>query len=84
MIKKNDNVRVLSGSDKGKKGKVLRVLRDEHKVIVEGINMKKRHLRKRGSSQPGQIIEIAAPLHISNVCLVDAPAKKAKVSKKTA
>ena len=78
MIKKNDNVIVIAGSDKGKKGKVVSVLAAENKVIVEGINIKKRHKKSRSSKEPGQIIEVAAPIHISNVKLADAPKKKAK------
>jgi large subunit ribosomal protein L24 len=77
MIKKNDNVIVLTGSDKGKKGKVTKVLRAEDKVIVEGVNIKKRHQKSNKKGQPGQILEVAAPIHISNVRLADAP-KKAK------
>lgn len=79
MIKKNDNVIVLTGSDKGKKGKVTQVLRAEDKVIVEGVNVKKRHQKSNKKGQPGQILEVSAPIHISNVRLADAP-KKAKKS----
>lgn len=79
MIKKNDNVIVIAGSDKGKKGKVTQVLRAENKVIVEGVNVKKRHQKSNKKGQPGQIIELVAPIHISNVKLADAP-KKAKKS----
>ena len=81
MIKKNDNVIVITGSDKGKKGKVLRVLSAESKVIVEGIAIKKRHTKAKGTKQPGQIIEIPAAIHISNVKLADAPKKTAKAKK---
>lgn len=79
MIKKNDNVIVIAGSDKGKKGKVTQVLRAENKVIVEGVNVKKRHQKSNKKGQPGQIIELSAPIHISNVKLADTP-KKAKKS----
>jgi large subunit ribosomal protein L24 len=81
MIKKNDNVIVLTGGDKGKKGKVLTVLASESKVIVEGVNIKKRH-EKKSKNQPGQIIEVPSPIHISNVKLADAPKKKAAKSDK--
>lgn len=81
MIKKNDNVIVITGGDKGKKGKVLNVLRAENKVIVEGVAMKKRHTRGKGAKQPGQILEVSAPIHISNVKLVDAPKKAEKAPK---
>ncbi len=81
MIKKNDNVLVITGSDKGKKGKVLRVLSSESKVIVEGVAVKKRHTKAKNSKQPGQIVEVSAPIHISNVKLVDTPKKAAKAKK---
>lgn len=83
MIKKNDNVIVITGGDKGKKGKVLKVLRADNKIIVEGVAVKKRHTKSKTKSQPGQIIEIASPIHISNVKLADAP-KKAPAKAKTA
>ncbi len=66
-IKKDDNVIVLSGADKGKKGKVLKAMPKEDKVIIEGINMKKRHARARRSGQKGEIIEKAHPIHASKV-----------------
>ena len=78
MIKKNDNVIVIAGGSKGKKGKIIQVLRAENKVIVEGVNIKKRHTRSKTKNQPGQILEVAAPIHISNVKLADAPKKKAE------
>ncbi|MBI1999248.1 MAG: 50S ribosomal protein L24 [Parcubacteria group bacterium] len=70
-IKKGDSVIIRSGKDKGKKGAVLRVLRREEMVVVEGVNMKKKHQRPRRSGQKGQILDIAAPLHVSNVALLD-------------
>ncbi|MCC7469851.1 MAG: 50S ribosomal protein L24 [Bacteroidetes bacterium] len=69
MVKKGDKVKILTGGDKGKTGNVLRVFRDENKVIVEGINISKIH-KKKTSSKPGQIIEMAMPIHISNVAVV--------------
>ncbi|MFH0937591.1 MAG: 50S ribosomal protein L24 [Candidatus Daviesbacteria bacterium] len=74
-IQKNDNVKILVGKDAGRTGKVLRVLPKESKVIVEGINMYKRHIRKTGQNQGG-IIEIAKPLDISNVALICPNCKK--------
>lgn len=75
-IKKNDNVIVISGSDKGKKGKVLNVLKGINKVVVEGINVKKVH-KKKTSAKPGFIFEKAAPINASNVMLVDPQGGKA-------
>jgi len=69
-IKKGDEVVVLSGKDKGKRGKVLRVLRKDERVLVQGIRMVKRHTRPSQTS-PGGILEKESPLHISKVALVD-------------
>jgi large subunit ribosomal protein L24 len=69
-IKKGDLVTVITGRDKGKKGDVLRVMRKENRVLVQGVNMVKRH---QGATQTnaGGIIEKEAALHISNVALID-------------
>ena len=69
-IKKGDEVVVRTGRDKGKKGSVLRVLRKDNRVLVEGVNVIKRHTRP-GQGQPGGIVEREAPIHISNVAHVD-------------
>ena len=69
-IKKGDQVVVLTGRDKGKKGEVLEVLRAELRVRVQGVNMVKRH-RRATQSDAGGIISLEAPLHISNVAHVD-------------
>lgn len=69
-IKKGDQVIVTTGRDKGKKGEVLRVLRDEDRVVVQGVNVVKKHQRPTQIS-PGGIVEQEAPVHISNVAHVD-------------
>ena len=69
-IKKGDKVVVRTGKDKGKTGEVLRVLRQDDRVLVQGVNMVKRHQRP-SQVAPGGILEKEAPLHISNVGLVD-------------
>ena len=69
-IRKFDQVIVVSGEDKGKKGKVLKVFRKSERVIVEGVNFIKRHTRARPGVQAG-IIEREAPIHVSNVMLAD-------------
>jgi large subunit ribosomal protein L24 len=69
-IKKGDKVVVITGSDRGKTGEVLRVLRSEMRVLVQGVNMMKRHTRQ-SPGEPGGIIEKEAPVHISNVAHVD-------------
>ena len=66
-IKKGDDVIVITGKDKGKKGKIVRVLVKENKVIVEGFNLMKKHQRPRKSNEKGSMIDIAMPIHISNV-----------------
>ncbi|MGP1576614.1 MAG: 50S ribosomal protein L24 [Treponema sp.] len=69
-IRKNDTVEVIAGSDKGKRGSVLRVLREKHRVIVQGINLGKKTMRKRSQQDQGGIAEIEMPIHISNVMIV--------------
>jgi large subunit ribosomal protein L24 len=69
-VKKGDEVIVLTGRDKGKKGEVLRVDREKSRVLVQGVNMVKRHQRPSMTS-PGGINEFEAPIHVSNVALVD-------------
>ena len=79
-IKVGDNVLIIAGKDKGKSGKVIKTLRNEDKVIVEGLNMVKKHVKPRGQDDKGGIFDIEAPIHVSNVKLVDA--KSAKTTKK--
>ena len=69
-IKKGDRVVVTTGRDKGKRGEVLRVLREESRVLVAGVNVVKRHTRP-SQSNAGGIVEKEAPLHISNVAHID-------------
>lgn len=70
-IKKGDNVIVLTGADKGKKGKVMRALPSENKVVVEGVNMRKKAHKSKKKGDPSQILEIAMPIHVSNVAKKD-------------
>jgi len=69
-IVKNDTVKVISGNHKGKTGKVIMVIPDKNRVIVEKIQLVKRHTKPRSQTQPGGIIEKEASIHISNVMLV--------------
>jgi large subunit ribosomal protein L24 len=69
-IRKNDTVLVIAGKDRGKKGKVRKALPGNDKVIVEGVNMIKRHSKARGAARQAGIIELEAPLDISNVMLI--------------
>jgi large subunit ribosomal protein L24 len=66
-IKKNDQVQIMTGKDRGKSGRVLRVDRDRGRVVVEGLNMVKKAIRPRGQNQKGGITSLEAPLAISNV-----------------
>lgn len=75
-IKKNDNVIVITGKDKGKTGKISRVLPREDKIIIEGINVRKVRRRSRRQGQKGEVLEVSMPVHVSNVQLVDPKTKK--------
>jgi len=68
-VKKGDNVIVLTGRDKGKKGKVLQAFPKKNRVLVEGVNKVKKHQKPRKSGEKGQTIEISLPIHASNVKL---------------
>jgi large subunit ribosomal protein L24 len=70
-IRKSDNVMVISGNDKGKTGKVLKVFPQDLRVIVEGINLRKRHTKPNQKNPQGGILEKEAPIHVSNVMLID-------------
>lgn len=70
-VKKGDNVIVISGANKGKKGKVLKSLPSLNKVIVEGVNMRKKAHKSRKKGDMSQIIDIAMPVHVSNVKKID-------------
>jgi large subunit ribosomal protein L24 len=69
-IKKEDTVEIIAGKDKGKQGRILKILRDKDRVIVEGANIVKKAKKRRNQQDRGGIIEIEAPLHSSNVMIV--------------
>ena len=69
-LKKNDQVEVITGKDKGRVGKVLRVIPDKDKAIVERVNMIKRHTKPKEMNQQGQIVEKEAAIHVSNLQLI--------------
>lgn len=69
-IKTNDQVKVLSGKDKGKTGKVLQVFKAEQKIVVEGLNKIKKHLKSKSKTEPGQVIELSSPFAVSKVMLI--------------
>lgn len=68
-IKKNDTVQVVKGKDKGKKGRVLMTFPEKGRVLVEGVNMVKKHKRKTQNDQQGGIISIEMPLSVANIAL---------------
>ena len=74
-FKTGDKVVVISGKDKGKEGKITSVLRKENKVVVEGVNVVKKHQKGNGQT-PGGIVDMEAPIHASNVMIVDPKTKK--------
>ena len=80
-LKTGDKVTVIAGANKGKNGKVLKVLND--KVIVEGVNVIKKHLKPKNNGGNGEIIEVEAPIHRSNLKLVSAKTTKNEASKAT-
>ena len=83
-VKVGDNVKVIAGKDKGKEGKIIKILRKDNRVVVEGINMVKKHVKPRGMNEVGSIVDVEAPIHISNIKLEvkDAKVKSAKKEKK--
>ncbi len=66
-IKKGDNVIVIAGASKGKKGKVIKAIPTDNKVVVEGVNMRKKSRKATKKGEQGQILEMAMPIHVSNV-----------------
>ena len=76
-IRKDDNVIVLAGKDKGKKGKVLKFLVAEQRAIVEGVNMVKKSQKPSAKNPQGGIVEQEAPIHISNLSVIDPKSGKA-------
>lgn len=81
-IKRGDTVVVVAGRHKGSRGKVLTVIPEDSRVVVEGVALVKRH-QKGAGEQPGQIIQKEAAIHISNVALVDAGGARVKVALRT-
>ena len=93
-IKKNDNIIVIAGKDKNKTAKVVRAFPKENMILVEGINIHKKHQRATKSNSKGQIVEKPMPIHVSNVMLVEGKKgvrtgqkligdKKVRISRKT-
>ena len=75
-IKKGDQVLVITGSDKGRRGEVLQVMPKQERALVRGVRIVKRHTKPTGMGQPGGIVEKEAPIHLSNLMLVDPKSSK--------
>ena len=78
-IKRDDNVIVIAGEHKGSEGKVIRVMRDQNKAIIEGVNMIKKHAKPSAQNPQGGIVEKEAPMHISNLSLTTADGEVTRV-----
>lgn len=85
-VKVGDTVKVIAGADKGKTGKVLKTLKKESRVVVEGVHIVKKHCKPNNTNDKGGIFEIEAPIHVSNVKVIDekVEAKKEKKASKKA
>jgi large subunit ribosomal protein L24 len=83
-VKKGDQVEIITGNHKGAAGKVIEVLRKKNQVLIEGVRMIKKHVRKSQEHPQGQIVEREGPVHISNVKLIEKIEKKAGKPKKKA
>ena len=94
-IKKGDKVQVIAGSNKGKEGIITQIITDKNRAVIEGVNIVKKHM-KPANNNPGGIVEMSAPIHISNLSLLDPKSgkptrvgfqikndKKVRVSKKS-
>ena len=76
-IKSGDIVRVIAGDHKGSEGKIVRVLREKNKAIVEGVNMVSKHTKPSAKNPQGGIVKKEAPIHMSNLSLIDPKSKEA-------
>ncbi len=82
-IKVGDNVLVIAGSNKGKEGKVIKTLKKENRVVIEGVNIRKKHVKPNGMNESGGIMDIEAPIHVSNVKKIEKKAAKKETKKET-
>ena len=69
-IHKNDQVLITSGKDRGKKGKVLDVFKEESKIVVEGVNMRKKNAKPKKAGEKGQLVHVPAPFAVANAALI--------------
>lgn len=84
-VRVGDKVRILAGKDRGKEGKVILTLKKKDKVVVEGINIVKKHMKPNAMNETGGILSVEAPIHVSNVKVINnSKEEKAKVVKSEA
>lgn len=83
-VKVGDKVKILAGKDKGKEGTIIKTLRNKDKVVVEGINMIKKHMKPSNTNETGGIFDTEAPIHVSNVKVIAEEKKPAKKETKKA
>jgi len=81
-VKKGDMVQVITGNDKGKKGRIIEIVSDSNRAMVEGINIVSRHTKPNAQNQNGGIIKKEAPVHISNLKVVDKSGNATRVGRK--
>lgn len=81
-IKKNDQVMVIAGNDKGTTGRVLEVFPENMRVLVEGVNIRKKHIRPNQNNQQGGIQEVEIPIHYSNVMILDSDKEPTRIGTK--
>ena len=82
-VKVGDKVKILAGKDRGKEGKVLVTLKKKDKVVVEGINIVKKHMKPSQTNETGGILSVEAPIHVSNVKVIEGKEVKKETAKKT-
>jgi len=81
-IKVGDMVQVITGSNKGKEGKVISILKQDNRVVIDGINIVKKHVKPNAQNETGGILEVEAPIHISNVKVINKKEAKKEKSEK--
>ncbi len=79
-IHRNDNVEVIAGKEKGKRGEIVKVLQEKNKVIIRGLNMVKKAMRKRSQQDQGGIVEVEAPISVSNVMIICKKCGKTRIA----
>lgn len=81
-VKVGDNVLIIAGKDKGKEGKIIKTYKDKQKVVVEGLNIVKKHVKPNNTNDKGGIFDIESPIHVSNVKVVKETKKETKKEEK--